>query len=650
MKLFNLFNKQSRASYKDRLAYVPTGKFNQGIMTLLEQFKGLIKKTDIRFPEKLGEEHPFDYTITEGLAKHFGIIDAIIDKHVDFIFSGGISIASEDERSKEVIEMFMKDFQFDLVARSWVRQALNKGFSPMEISTDERGAIDGLKTLQSDYVFVERSDIGVVEGYNQWTKPLKQFNNKTDSSELVPFKSNEIASLNLNVFGDSFYGQGIIWPLMMNIDQLLASRKNMHILMKRKANNPYIFLMGDKNNPDSLPTKTEMDNLGSRLEYLNNQHEWTLSAMVEPKVLDTGNITDKFQFIIENDMELLFMGAQIPSVLMGKANVSEGLANVQSRAWELRIQSLREEIEKVIEEDIFRHVLNTNGLSTHVEIIWGLPTQEEKNNSLTKMTELLKNPFLNDNLRIQLEFKIAEMFDIPEEELEEANEERKREEEDELNPKVPEGRVKKPSVKPPANDKKEHIYNHLEDITEKLDISVREWVGFNYNEYEEDVLSVTSMDPFTLLSASTAVELQAGLLGISDIEKVRFTMQEAFERNFTIREIQRNLNKRVEFKNRYRMKDGKIILNKNGNRALALSAEKRAIAIARSETIRLSNLGAIENYKKHDVKNIRWVAAMSERTCLECESLNGVVFDINNAPAPPIHTMCRCTTIPVVKG
>ena len=64
--------------------------------------------------------------------------------------------------------------------------------------------------------------------------------------------------------------------------------------------------------------------------------------------LDFGKLEDKFGFITENDMELLFMAAQIPAVLMGKGNVPEGLAKVQMRAWELRIQSLREEIEKVI--------------------------------------------------------------------------------------------------------------------------------------------------------------------------------------------------------------------------------------------------------------------------------------------------------------
>ena len=49
-----------------------------------EKFKGEIVKETIKFPEELGEEHPFDYLITEGLYKKFGLVTGVIDKYIDF--------------------------------------------------------------------------------------------------------------------------------------------------------------------------------------------------------------------------------------------------------------------------------------------------------------------------------------------------------------------------------------------------------------------------------------------------------------------------------------------------------------------------------------------------------------------------------------
>lgn len=71
--------------------------------------------------------------------------------------------------------------------------------------------------------------------------------------------------------------------------------------------------------------------------------------------------------------------------------------------------------------------------------------------------------------------------------------------------------------------------------------------------------------------------------------------------------------------------------------------------IARTETMRAVNSAAKDRFKKADIEKVEFLAAWDDRTCDECESLHGRIYDIGNAPDLPIHPNCRCTLAPVVE-
>jgi SPP1 gp7 family putative phage head morphogenesis protein len=644
MGLFNFGKKDKVLS--NALIYTP----------ISEALKGLTENKKVRFPKELGEEHPFNFQKVEKLCKKVGILAAIVDKHIDFIMSGGINIASEDKKAETIISEFMHENQFDTIIRNWLREALIKnGF--LELGGSKDDTITEIKILDAEYMYVNRDEYGKVLDYRQYTKPINQFDKKRSSKEVEIFKPYEIAHLAINTYSDEAYGMGLINQLLLEINYLLGARKEMHTIMERKANNPFFFIMGDKDK-DRYPTPAQMDDLGQRLEHLNNKHEWVLSAFTEPKVLDTGNFAEKFEFIIQNNIEMIYSAAQIPAVLMGVSNIPEGLAKVQMRAFEMRIQSMREEIEKVIEEKIFKRVLNAQGIDSHVEIIWGLPSQEEKNARATILIQALQNPFISPVMRDKIEEELTLALDIEYEEAPE--EERRKEEEEETQPVIPEERKTEPKRFPRSGETQEHICNNInhedcglgytaEAVETVRNMTVQEWVGFNYSKFKNDVLKATNSDAFSLLSGKTKTELSAGLLSQSEVDKLRTTLYEGFENNLSIRDIENGLNKRIDFKDRYMLKDGKLVL-RDGRPILSLSKDFRANMIARTETVRLSNLGALENYKDNNVEKARWVSAVSERTCAECVDLNGMIFETKNMPVmPPLHPDCRCTISPVIE-
>jgi SPP1 gp7 family putative phage head morphogenesis protein len=106
-----------------------------------------------------------------------------------------------------------------------------------------------------------------------------------------------------------------------------------------------------------------------------------------------------------------------------------------------------------------------------------------------------------------------------------------------------------------------------------------------------------------------------------------------------------------EIKESIEMPD-RFSINENGEMTLQMNKEFRPNAIARTETIRLANEGLVSRYKKSDVQEVRFLAALSDRTCPICEDLNGRVFNIQEMETgtnqPPIHTNCRCTLVPVI--
>ena len=636
MGIFNFGKKGKSDITKNALVYSSKKPLDNGGY-VSEALKGLVSSNKIKFPADLGEAHPFDFTLTEQLVKKFGLSSAIVDKHIDFIMSGGMQVSCEDERATQIIQDFMRDQDFDSLMRAWFREAFIKGNGFLELGSGDNDSIDELKLLNANYMYVERDEQGKVISYKQYVKAIEGYSaNNNSKKDTTDFKPKEIAHLAINVYGDSAYGLGLVYLLIPVINEVIGGRQELHKVMKRKAENPLIFVMGDRAT-DDLPDATKINELGQKLESLEGRNNWVITDYIKPMTLDFGNVSEKFQLMIDNDLDVLYSSAQVPAVLMGgKASIPEGLAKVQMRAFELRIQSLREEIEKIIEDQIFKRVLNANGLDENVEIEWGIPSRDEKNATAQILIEATKNPFISNGLRDQMEIKLGGLFDIPEDEVQTDEDEREKEEGKDKQPVVPEERKSLESYKGCCE----------KVVTE--DISVQEWVGFNYKKYNEDVLEEVKFDRFDDLRAVTKTDIKAGLLGSSDIEKLRTTIYEGFDENITIREMKDRLEKRVDFKDRLRMKDGSIV-TRDGTPVLALPAALRSIMITRTETVRLANLGAKKNYKKNGIDKVRWIAAMSDRTCPACSDLNGLIMPLRNSITPPLHPMCRCTLSPVVE-
>lgn len=365
--------------------------------------------------QKYGVEHPFDYSVVEGLYSEFGLVTAVVDKLVDFVWGNGFYTKSKDERAKDIIDMWVEDVEFETTGRYWLKQALLKGFSPLELSGKIDEVPEEVKVLNADSIYIKQDDKGKILGFTQ----VLTYSNKITKQKPSDFNTYEIAHLSINRVNDSPYGLGIIKPNVKMINWYLQNLGDLHSLIKRKANAPVVVTMGNREK-DEYPDQTDIDAFGQKLQYMDNRTEWVVGDNIRMAVLDFGKASDKFDSVLRTDFENLIFGFQTPEVLLGQGNIPEGLAGVQIDAYERKAKSIQKELEKVIEQKIFSRILIANKISSKVDFIWGQPSKEEENIRIAQITTLLSNMMLPMGLRTELECQLADLMKIDKDKIEES--------------------------------------------------------------------------------------------------------------------------------------------------------------------------------------------------------------------------------------
>ena len=134
-------------------------------------------------------------------------------------------------------------------------------------------------------------------------------------------------------------------------------------------------------------------------------------------------------------------------------------------------------------------------------------------------------------------------------------------------------------------------------------------------------------------------------VGISISTSWSILDHEAYNNLFSISEgLYEKLDSETAYKTLYVIRQG--VLNGNSIPQIAQALKdtlhfnlSRAEMIARTEIIRAYNTAALNRYKLY-TKKVQWLAAIDERTCEKCASLDGKVFNINDLEPPPIHPRC----------
>lgn len=85
-----------------------------------------------------------------------------------------------------------------------------------------------------------------------------------------------------------------------------------------------------------------------------------------------------------------------------------------------------------------------------------------------------------------------------------------------------------------------------------------------------------------------------------------------------------------------------------------ISAERRAVILARTEIIRAHHIATIQEYRNWGVLGIKvmaeWQTAGDDRVCPKCASQQGKIYTLDEIePLIPFHPNCRCIALPYIE-
>lgn len=185
-----------------------------------------------------------------------------------------------------------------------------------------------------------------------------------------------------------------------------------------------------------------------------------------------------------------------------------------------------------------------------------------------------------------------------------------------------------------------------EVTNEVVNVSLQEWLGYDFNAYLSNIERFIKGDKYQQLLALNDLEREAGKLSQGEIDKLKNILIMGFNEGLSIREIRDKMVKEINIRDLREIKDGQVT-----DRVLAYG-DRRPIMIARTEATRAAAQGSLLNYRDNDIEYVRYIAGartgVDDRTCDECDSLNGSVMTLQEAEGMlPIHPYCRCLWIAI---
>ena len=573
------------------------------------------------------EDHPCDFELLEQMYLTIPIVYGAINKTVDSTVGPGFRIKSENPRSEEVAAMFMKDHNFDILLRQIIRDLLIYGVSFVEVV----GNIEQLKPVCPKNVYAKRDENGKINGFVQLAK---------NGMKKLDFKPEEMLQFNFNMVGDKGYGTSIISPLQRTLERQLNIEKDMAVIFSRKAGAPIHIKMGDDKaeatSDDLAAMRSLVEDMRNNQEWVTNHHVDILPVGFEGKTLDPKGL-------LEYNQDQCVFGLEVPLVLLGKGNVPEGLAVSQQEAFDKRLASIQQSVEKVLERDLFPRIQGISGLT---EFEWKSPSKEDNFKEVQILQGLLgtaASGLISPDLVFQIEDRIRMLLDFE-----------------------PSDDKEMPVARLP--DVKQSTPSGIAETNEVLDhVPLQEYVGFQYDEWIQDVetfidsksfekrrfltFKFTEPDHTDWVETKSSYDLKE-ILGARKLKKFREVLKDGFREGKSIRKLQNDIITKV--------RPGKAIIDVEAKRrggeivrapySFEMDEKRHALLMARTEAIRASNEGALSHMEGIGVKEVKWLTVFDERTCEYCASKDGEIFDIEEAhELHPPHIQCRCSWQAIVE-
>ena len=173
---------------------------------------------------------------------------------------------------------------------------------------------------------------------------------------------------------------------------------------------------------------------------------------------------------------------------------------------------------------------------------------------------------------------------------------------------------------------KKNITEAFTELYEVMDIEASKDIDANFNAINQNKVNEVIEDDWAGLTLSERIEEHKRKLNLSIKEEIL----KGIKRGDSLQNISRIISDKFDI------------------------SYTNTMRLVRTEASRVMNEATLNNYKENGIKKYEYMAYLDSKTSKQCKSLDGKVFNIEDAKAgvnlPPMHPNCRSTIIPFLEN
>jgi len=332
----------------------------------LEQKAVIVKAASLW--RTLGEPHEDDLQDYEKYYRQDPVAKAAVDFLTELIAGVGYYTTAEDERAKQVVDRFAEQVNLDEILVQAVRSMLIYGDAYIEKVFKGKRLV-GLQLVPSSTMRVKRDRKGRIVGYVQQVQATK-----------IDFKPEEILQLSYCRLPGEAYGISMLKPVLSMLKTKESVVKAMDKILNRYAAPKVLW---------KVPTPADAERLKALLNSLQPDEDPIISGDVQPNPL-TIDPRARFEFFYDYLDRQIFEGLKAP-LLSWLRNATEASAKVMLESIDRHVAGVQRYVKRRIEAEVFRLLVEAEGLSEVPRLNWGMPRTKLDDLSLDDIGNLVKN-------------------------------------------------------------------------------------------------------------------------------------------------------------------------------------------------------------------------------------------------------------------
>jgi len=293
------------------------------------------------------------------------VVRSAVDFIADMVAGVGYYTTAEDERAKEIVDKFAEKVNLDELLVRIVREMLVFGDAFVE-RIFENNRLVNLKLLPTRTMKIKYKASGEPEKYIQEV-----------AGKRITFTPEEIIHFRYGYLAGSSRGHGIVYSIYNYLKAKDSARQSM-VKILDKYSSPRIVWR--------TPSPTAARQLDETLRSLEAGEDIITSGDVDFKTIAI-DPRARFEYFYDFIERNIFEGLKAP-LLSWLRNATEASARTMLEAVDRHVSGIQRYIKRKVEAEIFRPLVEAEGLTEVPRLNWGIPRSKLEELTLRDIAEL----------------------------------------------------------------------------------------------------------------------------------------------------------------------------------------------------------------------------------------------------------------------